>query len=188
MLNLGNTRNIWVRVTAPTAPVSDPPPPPNITTITATYAGGPLVTTDTTTLTEGVSLRKYQQLISCTATPSVTFSSTVTPNIPDAPWTTAAVGAITNPASAPGQCIAYLVVATNVAGSALTSVQISDTVPVGGPATVQTSCGAALATAPGSAPIGAVGAGAVGAISTTAPTLAIGAKFHLRFCVQINQA
>ncbi len=186
--NLGNTRNIWVRVTAPTAPVGDPPPLPNITTTTATYAGGPLVTTDTTTLTEGVSLRKYHQLIACSATPSVTFSSTVTPNIPDAPWTTSAIGALTNPASAPGQCIAYLVVATNVSGSALTGVQIADTVPVGGPATVQTSCGAAAATAPGSAASGAVSAGAVGTLTTIAPTLPIGARFHLRFCVQINNA
>ncbi len=187
-LNLGNTRNIWVRVTAPTTPVSDPPPPPNITTTTATYAGGPLVTTDTTTLTEGVSLRKYQQLVSCAATPPVTFTNTVTPNIPDAPWTTAPIGAITNPASAPGQCIAYLVVATNVSGSALTGVLISDTVPVGGPATVQTSCGAAAATTPGSTPTGAVGVGATGAITTIAPTFSISARFHLRFCVQINQA
>ncbi len=187
-LNLGNTRNIWVRVTAPTTPVTDPPPPPNITTTTATYFGGPLVTTDTTTLTEGVSLRKYQQLVSCSATPSVAFSSTTTPNVPDAPWTTAAVGAITDPASAPGQCIAYLVVASNISGAALTGVQISDTVPVGGPATVQTSCGAATATAPGSPPAGAVGANAVGTITTIAPTLPIGARFHLRFCVQINKA
>ena len=187
-LNLGNTRSIWVRVTAPTTPVSDPPPTPNITTVTATYFGGPLVTTDATSLNEGVSLRKYQQLVSCTATPSVAFSSTTTPNIPDAPWTTLAVGSVTEPASAPGQCIAYLVVAANVSGRVLTGVQISDTVPVGGPATVQTSCGVAAAGAPGSTPIGAVGANAVGSITTVAPTLPIAAKFHLRFCVQINRA
>lgn len=117
------TRTIFVRVSAPAMAGS----PANVTTLTATYnAGGSTVSvTDTTTLTSGLRLDKYQQLTACGVVPTApTFNGA---GIAQAPWISTAIPA--GPNTAPNSCIAYLVVGTNTTANNINGISISDIVP-----------------------------------------------------------
>jgi uncharacterized repeat protein (TIGR01451 family) len=175
------TKTLFVRVSAPMMAGS----PPDITTVTATYNSGAntAAASDTTTLTAGLKLDKYQQLPggtgSCTGgSPSVTLTS----GVPNAPWSNMAISASAN--TVPGKCIAYLVVGTNTTGSNITSVNLTDVVPAN--TILETGCGAPTATAPLSVTGGPYSSGFTGTVSATAATLTPGQTFTLQFCVKIN--
>jgi uncharacterized repeat protein (TIGR01451 family) len=113
--NLGVNQSIaiFVRVQAPGAATSSDPA--NVTTITATYSGTTSAT-DTTSVTDGLTLVKEQATVACAS-----------PGPHTGLYTQAAIAA--GAATAPGQCIAYRITATNTAASTITSVVISDQVP-----------------------------------------------------------
>lgn len=179
------SQTIFVRVIAPAAAGS----PPNVTSLTASYNTGASTTnvaTDTTTLTDGLKLEKYQQSPagtgSCTSVPT----TTLTGSTPNAPWTTMQIPATV--ATQPGKCIAYLIVATNTTASNITAVNLLDVVP---PNTkLEFGCGAPATTGAGMAVTGTPvngSTGSVGAAATPATTaLAPGASVTLQFCVKIN--
>jgi uncharacterized repeat protein (TIGR01451 family) len=54
-------------------------------------------------------------------------SVTLTMGVPNMPWTNAAIGAA--PGTAPGQCIAYLIVGTNTTANNINNITLSDVVP-----------------------------------------------------------
>jgi uncharacterized repeat protein (TIGR01451 family) len=141
--------------------------------------------TDTTTVSDGLLIEKYQQTTACNMTPS----ATLTLGIPNAPWSKNAIAS--GPATAPGQCISYLIVATNKTNGALTAITLSDTLPTMNPVLVlNTGCGAATAGGSGSptAPTGTGGltTGSTGTVSTTVATLGSTQSFTLQFCTMIN--
>ena len=177
-------RAIFIRVTAPPAVGS----PPNITTVTVTYNGGAntLTVTDTTSLSDGLKLAKYQQLPggngSCTTTPP----TTLTAGVPNAPWTSAALPASAN--TIPGNCISYLIVGINSATASATNINLSDLVPPN--TSLELGCGAPTVTGP-IALTGAYTTGFTGTISAqsspaaTTP-LAQNQTITLQLCVKIN--
>jgi trimeric autotransporter adhesin len=182
------TRTIFIRVNAPAMAGS----PPNVTTLTAQYnAGGSSASvTDTTTLTSGLRLDKYQQTTSCASAPSVTLNGL---GVPNAPWSSGNIAA--SAATAPGQCIAYLVVGTNTTANPINNIVISDVVPAN--TRYETTCTPATATTGPLflTPTPANGfTGTVQAVSATAPTgpaapaaqLLSGGRVTLQFCVRIN--
>ena len=179
-LQPNETRTILVSVSAPLAAGS----PPNLTQTTITYNAGAntATATDTTTLTAGLKLDKYQQLTSCTATPTVTFSA----GVPTAPWTNTAIPAGVN--TRPGSCIAYLVVGTNTTGSNITAIVMSDAVPAN--TALETGCGAPTATGP-LAITGTYTSGFTGSVAAQSSPLAStpllpSGTATMQFCVKIN--
>jgi trimeric autotransporter adhesin len=192
MLNLAPNaaQVIFVRVSAPPAAGS----PPNVTTITATYNTGMSTTsaTDTTTLTSGLRLNKYQRTFAC-AGPAPTF--TLTLGVPNAPWTSASLAA--SAATAPGQCIAYLIVGENTTANIINSISLTDVTPSN--TKLETSCtpvapnittGPLFANSvPANATTGTISG--VSAASNAGPANAMsglnsGAFVTLQFCVRIN--
>lgn len=179
------TRTIFVRVNAPAMAGS----PPNVTTLTATYnAGGSTVSiNDTTSLSEGLRLDKFQQSPAGTGSCTTTPTTTLTAGVPNAPWSSAAIVASAN--TAPGRCISYLIVGTNTTAAGITNINITDTVP---PNTkLELGCGAPVVTGP----IALTGGpyitgytGIVSAISSPTPATPLGPSgtFTLQFCVKIN--
>jgi trimeric autotransporter adhesin len=166
------TAQILVRVFAPgsatSATASD------VTTITGTVTVGASVTTitatDTTSVTDGLLLEKTQQTVGCAAAPVV------------GAYTSAPIAA--SAATAPGQCIAYQVKATNTTAGVITNLNISDIVPAN--TSLQTTCGApSLAGTPvaNAAYVngftGTVSSGTIASLASTASTT-------LTFCVRIN--
>jgi trimeric autotransporter adhesin len=177
-------RAIFIRVAAPPAVGS----PPNITTATVTYNGGTstLTVIDTTSLSDGLKLAKYQQLPvgngSCTTTPA----TTLTAGVPNAPWSNAGLAASAN--TVPGNCISYLIVGINSATANATNINLSDLVPPN--TSLELGCGAPTVTGPialtGTYPTGFTGT--INAQSSPAPTtpLAQNQTITLQFCVKIN--
>jgi trimeric autotransporter adhesin len=178
------TRNVFVVVTAP--PMSGSPP--NITTLTASFNGGAAnaSATDTTTLTDGLRLQKYQQLAGGTGACVSVPAASLTAGVPGAPWSTTPILPSAN--TVPGRCIAYLIVGTNTSTSNVTNINVSDVVPAN--TQLDTGCGAPVVTGP-VALVGSYGNGFVGTISAqsspavTTP-LATLQTFTLQFCVRIN--
>lgn len=176
---------IFVRVSAPAAAGS----PPNVTSLSAAYNGGATTTnvvTDTTTLTDGLKLDKYQQSPATTGSCVTTPVATLTGTTPNAPWSAATIAA--SVATQPGKCISYLIVGTNTTASNITAINVADVVP---PNTkLELGCGAPTVTGPGMALIGAYVTGATGTVAAAATpastALPPGATFTLQFCVKIN--
>lgn len=174
-LNAGESRAIFVRVTAPAgATAADPA---NVTTLTFTYGGPTVAATDTTTVTQGLTLLKEQQAVGiagCAANP------------PAGGYGAAPVGP--NAATAPGGCIAYRITVTNAAAAAIGSIVISDNVPANtrmhyacsgnGQAVPNVSVGAMAGSTPAD--------GATGTVSANVGTLAPGQSAVLHFCVRID--
>jgi trimeric autotransporter adhesin len=176
-------RAIFIRVTAPPAVGS----PPNITTATVTYNGGNILTvTDTTSLSDGLKLAKYQQLPggngSCTTTPA----TILTAGVPNAPWSNAALAASAN--TVPGNCISYLIVGINSATANATNINLSDLVPVN--TSLELGCGAPTVTGPialtGSYTTGFTGTISAQSSPTATTPLAQNQTITLQFCVKIN--
>jgi trimeric autotransporter adhesin len=194
-LQPNETRTLFVRVNAPPMAGS----PPNTTTISAAYNGGMSTASanDISTLTGGtLALDKYQQLIpSCMGgTPAVTVDSF---GVPTGAWTSAPVPASAN--TAPGRCIAYLVIGSNRTGANITNISITDVVPAN--SYLVTGCGAPSAVGP-LAIVGTYANGFTGTVTaqssptptTPLPPVNIGAGgalplpgvVALQFCVRIN--
>ncbi len=174
------TQTLFVRVSAPMMAGS----PPDLTTVTATYnsGGATAAATDTTTLTSGLKLDKYQQLPGGTGSCTTTPTTTLTAGVPNAPWSNTAISASAN--TVPGKCIAYLVVGTNTTGSNITSVNLTDVVPAN--TVLETGCGSPTASAPLGITGGPYASGFTGTVTATAATVTSGQVFTLQFCVKIN--
>jgi uncharacterized repeat protein (TIGR01451 family) len=182
-----STRTIFVRVNAPAQAGS----PPNVTTITATYSTGTASATDTTTLTSGLRLDKYQVLTSCASVPAMTLSGGVPTG---ASWSTAAIPAGTG--TVPGSCIAYVIVGTNTTATNISNITISDIVPSN--TKFETGCTPTspnMTTGPLFASVPAQGfTGTITALSAATPAgpalstaaLLPGGTVSLQFCVKIN--
>ena len=167
------TAQILVRVFAPGSATGATPA--DVTTITGNVsvggvAAGSITATDTTSVTDGLLLEKTQQTVGCAAAPVV------------GSYTSAPIGQ--SSATAPGQCIAYQVKATNTTAGVITNLNISDIVPAN--TSLQTTCGApSLAGAVIANPTyvngftGTVASGTVASLASTGSTT-------LTFCVRIN--
>ncbi len=181
-----STQLIFVRVNAPAMTGS----PPNVTTITATYNMVTISATDTTTLTSGLRLDKYQQLTACATPPA---APTITAGVPNGAWSNAAIPA--GAGTAPGQCIAYLIVGFNTTANNINNITISDVTPAN--TKYETSCSPTPLTSgtlfASVVPANAT-AGTVSAVSAATPVgpaasasvLLPGASVSLQFCVRIN--
>jgi hypothetical protein len=180
MLAPNQSQTLFVRVSAPMMAGS----PADLTTLTATYNAGAATAaaTDTTTLTAGLKLDKYQQLPGGTGSCSSTPTTTLTMGVPNAPWSNMAIAASAN--TVPGKCIAYLVVGTNTTGSNITSVAMTDVVPAN--TILETGCGAPTASVPLTITGGPYVNGFTGTVTASAATVTPGQTFTLQFCVKIN--
>jgi trimeric autotransporter adhesin len=194
-LQPNESRTLFVRVNAPPMAGS----PPNTTTISGTYNGGANTASanDISTLTGGtLALDKYQQLIpTCMGgTPAVSLDAS---GVPTGAWTNAAIPA--GPNTAPGRCIAYLVLGANRTGANITNISLTDVVPPN--SYLVTGCGAPSASGP-LAPVGTYANGFTGTVTaqssplatTPLPPVNVGAGgalplpgvVALQFCVRIN--
>jgi uncharacterized repeat protein (TIGR01451 family) len=182
-----STRTIFVRVNAPAQAGS----PPNVTTITATYSTGTASATDTTTLTSGLRLDKYQVLTGCASVPVMTVSGGLPTG---SSWSTAAIPA--GSGTVPGSCIAYVIVGTNTTASNISNITISDIVPSNTkfeagctPLSPNMTTGPLFATVPTTGFTGTITALSAttnaGPALSTAPLLP-GGTVTLQFCVKIN--
>ena len=185
MLAPNGNQVIFVRVNAPAMAGS----PPNVTTLTATYNAGASTTsaTDTTTLTDGLKLEKYQQLPGGTGSCVTTPTTTLTLGVPNAPWSNMSIVASAN--TAPGKCISYLIVGTNTAAANITNINVTDVVPAN--TTLATGCGAPTVTGPIALVGGPYVTGFTGTITAQSTPLASTpvpptGTFTLQFCVKIN--
>ena len=176
---------IFVRVNAPAMAGS----PPNVTTLTATYNAGGSTTsaTDTTTLTDGLKLDKYQQLPGGTGSCVITPTTTLTLGVPNAPWSNMAIVASAN--TVPGKCISYLIVGTNTAAANITNINVTDVIPAN--TYLATGCGAPTVTGPIALVGGPYVTGFTGTITAQSSPLASTpvpptGTFTLQFCVKIN--
>jgi uncharacterized repeat protein (TIGR01451 family) len=174
-LAVGETRAMFVRAFAPaSATAADPA---NVTTLTGTYGASTTSVTDSTSVTDGLVLLKEQVAVGCAAAG------------PHAGYTTGAIPA--GPATAPGQCIAYRITATNTTATTITNVVVSDNVPSN--TRMQYACSGGT---PAGAPRITVGAIAGGSAADGAPPPAavianIGPlnstqSAQLVFCVRID--
>ncbi len=175
-LQPNESRTIVVTVSAPASAGS----PPNTTAFTITYNSGGNSTqaTDVTTLSAGLKLDKYQQLVPTCAggAPSATLPGS---------WTASAIPA--GPNTIPGKCIAYLIVGTNTTASNITSINISDLVPSN--TILELGCGAPSATSPLAVTGGPYANGFTGTVqaqSGASPALLPAGTVSLQFCVKIN--
>lgn len=165
------SQTLFVRVFAPASATAVSPA--DVTTLTATYNGVAATTsaTDTTSVTNGLSLNKTQVAGTCAAA------------LTAGPFSAAAIPA--GPNTAPGKCVAYQIIATNTTVGPINAVALSDLVASNTTLAV-TSCAAPAAT--GGAIIGgtATTEGSTGTVTATLATLASAATFQLTFCVKIN--
>lgn len=162
------SQTLFVRVFAPGSATAASAA--DVTTLTATYNAGASTAsaTDNTSVTDGLLLQKGQAAVSCTATGPFTYSA--------API---AAGANT----APGQCIAYQISASNTTAASITTVALSDNIPAN--TTRHDACGIPAAT--GAATVGGTSAnGTTGTVTASLASLASTASFALTFCVRIN--
>jgi hypothetical protein len=166
------SKTLLVSVTAPDVSTS----PDNSTTLTATYtfSGAALTAqvTDVTKLGDLLTLRKYQQLVGCNTAPSDVLPGT---------WTQAQINA--GAETAPGKCIAYLVVGENITSASLTDIVITDAISLyttfasgcSPSALVSGGTGFTQPSIPPTLPI-----------TTSGGTLEPGASVKLQYCVKIN--
>jgi uncharacterized repeat protein (TIGR01451 family) len=167
-LNAGQTKGIIVRVFAPGSATSADPA--NVTTLTATYNAGANTTTatDSTTVTDGLTLLKRQRTIGCGGAGAGAYQTTAIP---------------AGPLTAPGQCIGYEITATNTTATTVTLVVINDLVPSN--TRMQYACGAPATTAgtiAGTTPAD----GATGTVTANVGTLNSLQAAVLTFCVRID--
>lgn len=182
MVQPNGTQTIFVRVNAPLSAGS----PPDLTTLTATYNVGAssVAVTDTTSLTNGLKLDKYQQLVpACNPAPT----TTLTAGVPNAPWSNMAFAASAN--TVPGKCIAYVVVGTNTTASNITNINVTDVVPAN--TSLEAGCGLPAVTGPVAVTGGPYATGFTGTVSAASSPLATTPLpptgiFTLQFCVKIN--
>jgi uncharacterized repeat protein (TIGR01451 family) len=188
------TRTVFVRVNAPAMAGS----PANVTTITVTYnmGGSTVSATDTTTLTSGLRLDKYQQLTACgtMATPVVPAAPTFDGSgNAQAPWSSAPIAATAN--TAPGSCIAYLVVGTNTTANNINGITISDIIPNNTtfsqhctpvPATTGPLFASVIPANGATGTIAAVSAATPAGPANAASILLPGGRVTLQFCVRIR--
>jgi len=174
-LNVGQTKTIFVRVFAPGSAVAADPA--NVTTITATYNTGALTTfaTDSTSVTDGLTLQKEQVAVSCAAAG------------PHAGYSAAAIPA--GPATAPNQCIAYRIIATNTTAASINLVVINDVVPAN--TKMNYPCSGNGLAAPSVSPIGVIAGSTpinntTGTVSANVGTLTSTQSTTLFFCVRID--
>ncbi|MGZ5749973.1 MAG: SdrD B-like domain-containing protein [Usitatibacter sp.] len=176
-LNVGETRAIFVRVTAPAGALATDPA--DVATLTATVAAAQQVT-DSTTITTGLVVLKEQQALGtagCAAN-----------NPPAASYSQGAIAG--GPSTIPGACIAYRVTVTNATAAPITGVTVADPVPVGtrmhyacsgnGVSTPSTTLGAMAGTTPAD--------NASGTVTANVGVLAAGQSSVLYFCAQVNAA
>ena len=159
---------LFVRVFAPASATAASAA--DVTTVTATYNAGASSATasDTTSVTDGLLLQKGQAAVSCSAPGPFVYS-------------TAAIAAGAN--TAPGQCIAYQISASNTTAASITNVVLSDNIPAN--TTRNDACGAPAAT--NGATVGGTSANATtGTVTASLTPLASTASFALTFCVRIN--
>ena len=170
------SKTILVSVTAPDASSS----PDNSTTLTATYtfsdAAFTVQVTDTTKLGDLLTLQKYQQLVACSGV-GVPPSNTLPGG-----WTQTQISA--SPSTAPGKCIAYLVVGKNTTPASLTNIVITDQIPsfttfIAGCSPSFLVSGGTGFTQPSIPPTSSP-------ITTSGGTLVPGAEVQLQYCVKIN--
>jgi uncharacterized repeat protein (TIGR01451 family) len=171
-LTVGQSVTIFVRVFAPGSATSKDPA--DVTTITVTYNTSATATaTDTTSVTDGLLLLKEQAPVGCSAASGGTYVTTPIP--PGA-------------ATAPGQCIAYRITATNTTAGTITNVVLSDIVPAN--TTMKFACSGNGATNPTVTPGSMAGTsaadGATGTVIANVGTLTSTQAAVLYFCVQIN--
>jgi trimeric autotransporter adhesin len=178
------TRTLFVVVTAPPATGS----PANVTTLTASFnsGSGTASVTDTTTLTDGLRLQKFQQLPagngSCTTVPSAVVSG----GVPNAPWSATSI--LPSVSTLPGKCIAYLIVGNNTSTANVTNISVTDLVPAN--TQLELGCGAPAVTGPialvGSYPGGFTGTVTAQSSPSASTPLAPAQTFTVQFCVRIN--
>ncbi len=179
------SQTVFVRVVAPPAVGS----PPNISSLTVTYNSGAstAAATDTTTLTDGLKLEKFQQSPGGTGVCTTVPVATIAAGIPNAPWSGGPLAAGAN--TAPGRCVSYLIIGTNNSSSNITNISISDLTP---PNTkLEAGCGLPTVTGPVALSGGPYATGFSGMISAISAPLASTAlppngTFTLQFCVKIN--
>lgn len=180
-----SSQTLFVRVTAPPTVGS----PPNVSSLTVTYNAGASTAsaTDTTTLTDGLKLEKFQQSPGGTGACTVAPTATITAGVPNAPWSGGPLASGAN--TAPGRCVAYLIIGTNNSTSSITNIAISDVTP---PNTkLEAGCGLPTVTGPVGLSGGPYATGFSGVISATSAPLAStplpqAGLFTLQFCVKIN--
>lgn len=167
------SKTILVSVTAPPDTSSSPD---NSTTLTATYtfSGAALTAqvTDITKLGDLLTLQKYQQLVDCSTAPT---------NALPGSWIQTPISA--SPNTAPGKCIAYLVVGKNTTLASLTNIEIKDAIPLN--TTFRAGCSpSALVTGGTGFPEPSIPL--TSPITTSNGTLLAGAEVKLQYCVKIN--
>lgn len=165
------SKTLLVSVTAPNVSTS----PDNSTTLTATYTFSSTAltaqVTDVTKLGDLLTLRKYQQPVGCNTAPSDVLPGN---------WTQAQIPA--GAETAPGKCIAYLVVGENITLASLTDIVITDAI----------SSFTTFASGCSPSPLVTGGTGFIQPttsslpITTSGGTLAPGASVKLQYCVKIN--
>ena len=174
-LNAGESRAIFVRVTAPAG--ASAVDPANVTTLTLTFGAASVAASDSTTVTQGLAIAKEQQALGtagCAANP------------PAAGYSAAPAGPNAN--TVPGACIAYRITVTNAAAAAIGAIVINDIVPANtrmhyacsgnGLATPNVTVGAMAGTTPANA--------ATGTITANVGALAPAQSAVLYFCVRID--
>jgi uncharacterized repeat protein (TIGR01451 family) len=169
------SKTLLVSVTAPDVSTS----PDNSTTLTATYtfSGAALTAqvTDITQLGDLLTLKKYQQLVACSGV-GVPPSNTLPGG-----WTQAQINA--GAETAPGKCIAYLVVGENITSASLTDIVITDA--ISSFTTFASGCSpSALVT--GGTGFTQPSIPPTSPITTSGGTLVPGASVKLQYCVKIN--
>jgi hypothetical protein len=169
------SKTLLVSVTAPDVSTS----PDNSTTLTATYtfSGAALTAqvTDITKLGDLLTLKKYQQLVACSGV-GVPPSNTLPGG-----WIQTQINA--GAETAPGKCIAYLVVGENITSASLTDIVITDAISsfttfasgCSPSALVSGGTGFTQPSIPPTSPI-----------TTSGGTLVPGAEVKLQYCVKIN--
>jgi hypothetical protein len=169
------SKTLLVSVTAPDVSTS----PDNSTTLTATYtfSGAALTAqvTDITQLGDLLTLKKYQQLVACSGV-GVPPSNTLPGG-----WTQAQINA--GAETAPGKCIAYLVVGENITSASLTDIVITDA--ISSFTTFASGCSPS-ALASGGTGFTQPSIPPTSPITTSGGTLVPGASVKLQYCVKIN--
>jgi uncharacterized repeat protein (TIGR01451 family) len=182
------SQTVFIRVNAPAMAGS----PVNTTSLTATYNTGASTASasDQTTLTDGLKLDKYQQLIGGTGLcTGGTPTATLVGSTPNASWINTPIPA--SPNTIPGKCIAYLIVGSNTTAANITNINLSDVVP--GNTKLEIGCGVPTVTGPIAITGGPynliVPAPYTGPITaaSTGPLPPTGV-FTMQFCVKINDS
>lgn len=164
------------------APLSATSGQTNVTTVTATHAtaGSPSITDTSTVVSGDLQIVKEQRTVSCTAAGADdTFAGVA----PQATFTTSAI-----PNLAPGSCVQYRIVATNVGSTSVSSLVVSDATPSF--TTLETGACSVFAqrSDAGAVTLGGTAADeASGTVTATVATLPALVNVRLAYCVQLDQ-